>query len=352
MEAIIAIAMTAIFFYFFMKEEKSVTGKKRITINKKISNEKDGVVRAVCINNYDAWLEKKHKKLKIGRQYTIEYAVIGSSTNIVYLSELKEHQFGYSLFNCYINGQKIDLIEDARIFWNVSQQDMPTRSTRILQYRGATKEGLEYIRAFFPNVPIIDRSNMDKPTLPPIPDIQEIKQFAINGWTLGEIHGLPHWQRVERNGILLSLTMYNSKLCFRKEVNIKVICLFAYLHDKCRLNNNSDLKHGERAANMLHTIKDTLLKDLDDEEFSLLEQACKLHTTTHKTGNPTIDTCFDADRLDLKRVGIEPCPDKMATSFGEFYAMDTLRFMALDMNIPPIDSFASLNIDYGNNATI
>ena len=74
---------------------------------------------------------------------------------------------------------------------------------------------------------------MNKLTLPPIPDIKEIKQFAINGWTL-ENHGLSHWQRVERNGILLSLIMCNGELCFRKEVNIKVVCLFAYLHDKCR----------------------------------------------------------------------------------------------------------------------
>lgn len=357
MEAIISIVITAILFYFFMKERKRTTGKKGNHINytvpsKKIPNEKDGIVRAICINNYDGWLEKRHKNLKIGKQYTIEYAIIGSSTSLVYLSELKEHLFNYSLFNCYINGQEIGLIKDARTFWNVSQQDMPTRSARILQYRGATTEGLKYIRCFFPDVPIIDRSNMNKPTLPPIPDMKEIKQFAINGWTLGEIHGLSHWQRVERNGILLSLTMCNGKLCFRKEVNIKVVCLFAYLHDKCRLDNETDLKHGERAADMLHTIRDTLLKDLDYKEFSLLEQACRLHTTTHKTGNPTIDTCFDADRLDLKRVGIEPCPEKMATFFGELYAMDTLRFMALDMNIPPIDSFVSSNIDYGNSETI
>jgi uncharacterized protein len=347
MEAILAIVITTILFYFFMREGKSSTSKKGNNINyivpsKKIPSEEDGIVRAICINNYDNWCKKKHKNLKIGKQYTIEYAIIGSSTSLVYLSELKEHLFSYSLFNCYINRQEIGLIEDSRIFWDVSQQDMSTRSVRILQYHGATKEGLEYIRVFFPNVPVIDRSNMDNtPTLPPIPDIKDIKQFAVNGWELGDIHGLPHWQKVERNGILLSLIERNGKLCFREGVNIKVVCIFAYLHDKCRLNNNADLKHGERTADMLHTIRDTLLKDLDNEEFSLLEQACKLHTTTHKTGNPTIDTCFDADRLDLKRVGIEPCPDKMATSFGEFYAMNTLRFMELDMNIPPIDSFAS-----------
>lgn len=342
MEAIISIVITAILFYFFIKKGNAATSKqnnstrKYVVPNKKIPSEKDGVVRAICVNNYDGWHEQKHKNLKIGKQYTIEYAIIGGTTK-VYLSELKEELFNYVLFNCYINRQKIGLIEEARILWNVSQQDMPTRSARIIKYRGATKKGLEYIREFYPKVPVIDCSDMNKPTLPPIPDIKEIKQFATNGWELGETHGLPHWKRVERNAILLSLIERNGKLCFREGVNMKVVCLFAYLHDKCRFNNNTDWKHGERAAEMLHTIKDTLLKDLNDEEFLLLKQACKLHTTTHKTGNLTIDTCFDADRLDLKRVGIEPCPDKMATFFGKFYAMDIIRFMALDSIIPPID---------------
>lgn len=31
----------------------------------------------------------------------------------------------------------------------------------------------------------------------------------------------------------------------------------------------------------------------------------------------TIDACFDADRLDLGRVGITPDPEKMATERGK-----------------------------------
>ena len=33
--------------------------------------------------------------------------------------------------------------------------------------------------------------------------------------------------------------------------------------------------------------------------------------------NPTIDACFDADRLDLGRVGITPDPNRMATEKGK-----------------------------------
>ena len=118
----------------------------------------------------------------------------------------------------------------------------------------------------------------------------------------------------------MSLEKLNGTFCIRKDINITVVRLFAYLHDKCRLDDGWDFEHGIRAAKMLHSIRRTLLKELSDNEFSLLEKACELHTTEHKTGEPTIDTCFDADRLDLNRVGIEPSPNKMATEQGAYYA--------------------------------
>lgn len=91
MEAILVIVITAILFYFLIKQGNAATSKqdnnisKYIVPNKNIPSEKDGVVRAICVNNYDGWLEQKHKNLKIGKQYTIEYAIIGSSTSRVYL---------------------------------------------------------------------------------------------------------------------------------------------------------------------------------------------------------------------------------------------------------------------------
>ena len=55
-------------------------------------------------------------------------------------------------------------------------------------------------------------------------------------------------------------------------------------------------------------------------------KACELHTVCHCTGNPTIDACFDADRLDLMRVGITPDPERMATERGKFYAANLEQF--------------------------
>lgn len=137
-------------------------------------------------------------------------------------------------------------------------------------------------------------------------NIEPIKQWAASRWTLGKLHGISHWERVERNGLLLATP----------ECDETVIRLFAYLHDSCRENDSYDKEHGPRAAKMIIGLRESLLKDLTDQQFEMLQEACRLHTSTHRTGNPTIDACFDADRLDLGRVGITPDPEKMATERG------------------------------------
>ena len=52
---------------------------------------------------------------------------------------------------------------------------------------------------------------------------------------------------------------------------------------------------------------------LDDDDFELLFEACRLHTDGLIDGDITLQTCWDADRLDLGRVGITPEPDLLCT---------------------------------------
>ncbi|MBR4160353.1 MAG: hypothetical protein IKT87_01550 [Bacteroidaceae bacterium] len=144
--------------------------------------------------------------------------------------------------------------------------------------------------------------------------MEKVINFAIDGWTLGSTHGISHWQRVERNGILLARYSNNP------DINLRVVRCFAYLHDKWRKDDGWDLLHGPRAAQMIPSIRHTILSHLTDHEVHLLQQACELHTSTHRTGNATIDTCFDADRLDLDRVGITPDPQRMASPAGSYLA--------------------------------
>ena len=143
--------------------------------------------------------------------------------------------------------------------------------------------------------------------------IEEVRKYVHARWKLGTLHGIRHWDRVYENGQKL----------LTPDVNPLVVGLFAYLHDSCRMNDGEDLYHGERAADWIDTIRGKLLKDVSDEEIKLLQEACRLHTIEHKTGNPTIDACFDSDRLDLWRVGIIPDPDRLATEKGKEIARTT-----------------------------
>ena len=104
-----------------------------------------------------------------------------------------------------------------------------------------------------------------------------------------------------------------------------VVGLFAYLHDVCREGDGYDLQHGERSAVLVGQLRDTLLKDLSDRQIKQLSEACRLHTVEHKTGDPTIDACFDADRLDLGRVGVTPDPERLATEIGKRLSVYSVR---------------------------
>lgn len=97
---------------------------------------------------------------------------------------------------------------------------------------------------------------------------------------------------------------------------MEVVQCFAYLHDVERQSDGYDVEHGPRAAELIDQIRDSVLSFLDDKQIGLLKDACTFHTTCPRTGNPTIDACFDSDRLDLPRAGIIPDPAQMATKEG------------------------------------
>ena len=101
-------------------------------------------------------------------------------------------------------------------------------------------------------------------------------------------HGYHHWLRVLYNGRLL---------CSRNFANIKVVELFSLLHDSKRSNKKSDPEHGERAAIFAETMRGTWFT-VTDKEMQLLQDACILHSEGLRDKDVTIQTCWDADRLD------------------------------------------------------
>lgn len=96
--------------------------------------------------------------------------------------------------------------------------------------------------------------------------------------------------------------------------------MFAVLHDSRRINEITDPEHGARAANFAAELRGVMF-DLPDDEFDLLHQACAGHTHERTHPDITIQTCWDADRLDLGRVGITPDPSRLCTAAAKNPAM-------------------------------
>lgn len=135
--------------------------------------------------------------------------------------------------------------------------------------------------------------------------IAEIRdQFRIN-WH-GH-HGAPHWARVQHHGLYLGQQL---------GADLRVVELFAFLHDSQRRNEYSDHGHGSRASAYAATLRERELFELDDFAFELLTTACNGHSDGHMDGDITVQVCWDSDRLDLGRVNIKPDPRRLCTSLA------------------------------------
>lgn len=126
-------------------------------------------------------------------------------------------------------------------------------------------------------------------------------QFAL-AWT--GIHGAPHWTRVRENGL---------RLAARTGAKSRVVELFAFLHDARRLHDGHDPQHGQRAAHFAKELAGSAFQ-LEPADLELLTIACSKHSDGLITGDITVMTCWDADRLDLGRVGNRPRPDLLCTA--------------------------------------
>lgn len=135
-------------------------------------------------------------------------------------------------------------------------------------------------------------------------------------------HGRPHWARVLTNGL---------KLALHSGADPLVVEYFALLHDSRRYNEDEDSAHGERAAvwaRALHNMEFPGIRDLTMKQIRLLETAIKGHSDGHTTNDPTIGTCWDADRLDLGRVGIMPVPRLLSTESAKEWLLSQPQLFA------------------------
>jgi len=110
------------------------------------------------------------------------------------------------------------------------------------------------------------------------------------------LHGFPHWVRVRENGL---------RLAAMTGADPVVVELFALLHDSRRRNDAWDPRHGARAAESVEALNGSYF-DLSAPQLELLKIACAFHSDGLTKGDVTVRACWDADRLDLGRIGTRP----------------------------------------------
>ncbi len=139
------------------------------------------------------------------------------------------------------------------------------------------------------------------------------------------IHGVAHWARVLENGMRLSSVT---------GARIEVVRLFAVFHDSRRLNDDHDPNHGRRGADLAAQLRATHFQ-ISNEDFELLRFACANHTSGKTAADITIQTCWDADRLDLGRVGIRPHPKHLCTDAAKDPAIISWAYERSIRNFTP-----------------
>jgi uncharacterized protein len=151
-----------------------------------------------------------------------------------------------------------------------------------------------------------DPHNVDSGACISIPDPARLVDAVLERSTGKNslIHGESHWQRVAAAGLVL--------LPETPDAEPVLVFLFALFHDSMRFNDSFDPMHGPRAAVLARELRGGAF-DLGDEEMDLLAFACEEHTNGGLGKDPTVGVCWDADRLNLWRVGFEPDPRFLST---------------------------------------
>lgn len=138
---------------------------------------------------------------------------------------------------------------------------------------------------------------------------EELFTYLVDTHPLGHdgFHGKDHWLRVLKNG---------RELAVHTGANLRVVELFALIHDSQREHEGDDPEHGHRAAEYARSLQGVWF-DLTRQELELLVYACRYHSDGFIEADLTVQVCWDADRLDLGRVGVRPDPQYLCTKFAK-----------------------------------
>ena len=95
---------------------------------------------------------------------------------------------------------------------------------------------------------------------------------------IGGDHGVVHWARVLENGL---------RLAPMTGASTEIVTLFAIFHDSRRVNEFDDDGHGLRGAEFALSCRGKFF-NLNDLDFDLLYEACRLHTGGLRDGDMTL----------------------------------------------------------------
>ncbi|MEJ5171266.1 MAG: hypothetical protein WHU10_09780 [Fimbriimonadales bacterium] len=135
-------------------------------------------------------------------------------------------------------------------------------------------------------------------------------EFVLPSWSC---HGPEHWRSVERNAIVLARETPGADL--------EVARAFALFHDSQRQDDGWDEEHGPRAADFVELHRAEI--PLRDDQIEVLVCACRGHTGSPPSEDPTIGVCWDADRLDFDRFRHnKPRAEYMSTDLAKRLALE------------------------------
>ena len=146
-------------------------------------------------------------------------------------------------------------------------------------------------------------------------------------------HGEAHWRCVATTGLELAAGADGTD-------PVVVLC-FGLLHDTRRENETYDPGHGPRAEAFAGELRAEGLLGLGDRQFETLGEALRLHSNGQVSANPTIGTCWDADRLHLPRVSIEPDPTLFSTQAAHGAARQSAAALLREHGAPGWDELVA-----------
>jgi uncharacterized protein len=141
------------------------------------------------------------------------------------------------------------------------------------------------------------------PVIPNLPKLVDAVMAAATH-PHSHLHGPGHWKCVTRTAQRL--------LAETPAADPLIPFLFGLLHDCKREDDGHDPEHGPRAPAVADTLNGSLFH-LPDDRMVLHTMAIRHHTDPLTSPDPTVGLCWDADRLNLCRLGIRPNPKYLST---------------------------------------